>query len=56
MGIAAVAKKVEAKDLPILQSGKKENFPPSTKNHSWRRLRQVLDEPPSANQECAKVG
>ena len=56
MGIAAVAKKVEAKDLPVLQPDKKENSPPSTSDRSRRRLRQALDEPPNANQECAGVG
>ena len=49
MGVAAEAKKAEAKDLPILQPNNKENSPPSTKNHSWRKLRQVLDEPPNTN-------
>ena len=37
MGVAAEAKKVEAKDLPILpilQPDKKENSPPSTRNRS----------------------
>ena len=34
MGVAAEAKKAEAKDLPILQPDKKENFPPSTRNRS----------------------
>ena len=56
MGVAAEAKEVEAKDLPILQPDKKENSPPSTRNCSWRRLRQVLDEPLNTNQECAGVG
>ena len=56
MGVAAEEKEVEAKYLPILQPGKKENSPPSTKNCSWPRLRQVLDEPPNTNQERAGVG
>ena len=34
MGVAAKAKKAEAKDLRILQPDKKENSPPSTKNRS----------------------
>ena len=34
MGVAAEAKKAEAKDLPFLQPDKKENSPPSTKNRS----------------------
>ena len=34
MGVAAEAKKAKAKDLPIFQSDKKENSPPSTKNRS----------------------
>ena len=34
MGVATEAKEAEAKDLPILQPGKKENSPPSTKNRS----------------------
>ena len=34
MGVAAEAKKAEAKDLPILQPDKKEYSPPSTRNHS----------------------
>ena len=34
MGVAIKAKKVEAKDLPILQPDKKEYFPPSTRNRS----------------------
>ena len=34
MGIAAKAKKAEAKDLPVLQSEKKENSPPSTRIRS----------------------
>ena len=34
MGIAAKAKEAEAKDLLILQPGKKENSLPSTKNRS----------------------
>ena len=34
MGVAAEAKKAEAKDLSILQPDKKENSPPSTKNRS----------------------
>ena len=34
MGVVAEAKKVEAKDLPILQPDKKEYSPPSTKNRS----------------------
>ena len=45
MGVAVEAKEAEAKDLPILQSGKKENFPPSTMDRSKCRLCQVLDEP-----------
>ena len=34
MGVAAEAKKAEAKDFPILQLDKKGNFSPSTKNRS----------------------
>ena len=34
MGVVVEAKKVEARDLPILQSDKKEYSPPSTKNRS----------------------
>ena len=34
MGVAAEAKKMEAKDLPILQPDKKENSPLSTRNCS----------------------
>ena len=34
MGVAAEAKKAEAKDFPILQLDKKENFSPSTRNRS----------------------
>ena len=34
MGVAAEAKKVEAKDLPILQLDKKEYSPPSIRNRS----------------------
>ena len=34
MGVTAEAKKVEAKDLPILQPNKKEYSPPSTRNRS----------------------
>ena len=34
MGVAAEAKGAEAKDPPILQPDKKENYPPSTKNRS----------------------
>ena len=34
MGVAAEAKKVEAKDPHILQPNKKEYSPPSTRNHS----------------------
>ena len=56
MGVATETKEAKAKDFPILQSGKKENSPTSIKNRSWCRLRQVLDEPPNANQECAGVG
>ena len=56
MGVAAEAKEAEAKDLSILQPSKKENSPPSTRNRSWRRLCQVLDEPPNANQARAGVG
>ena len=56
MGVAAETKEAEAKDFPILQPGKKENSPTPARNRSWRRLRQVLDEPPNANQECAGVG
>ena len=56
MGIAAEAKRTEAKDLPILQPDKKEHFPPSTKNRSEREPCQVLDYPPNANQERAGVG
>ena len=56
MGVVAEAKEAEAKDLPILQPAKKENSPPLTRNRSWCRLRQVLDEPSNANQECAEVG
>ena len=56
MGVAAETKEAEAKDFPILQLGKKENSPTLARNRSWRRLRQVLDEPLNANQECAGVG
>ena len=56
MGVAAETKEAEAKDFPILQPGKKENSPTPTRNRSWRILRQVLDEPPNANQECAGIG
>ena len=56
MGVVAEAKEAEAKDLPILQPGKKENSPPSIRSRSWRRLRQVLNEPPNANQARAGVG
>ena len=34
MGIAAEAKKTEAKGPPTLQPDKKEYSPPSTRNHS----------------------
>ena len=34
MGVAAEVKEAEAKDFPILQLDKKENFPPSTMNRS----------------------
>ena len=34
MGVAAEAKRVEAKDPPILQLDKKKHFPPSTKDRS----------------------
>ena len=34
MGVAAKARKAEAKDPPILQPDKKEYFPPSTRNRS----------------------
>ena len=34
MDVVAEAKKVKAKNLPILQQDKKENSPPSTKNRS----------------------
>ena len=34
MGVAAEVKEAEAKDLPILQSEKKENSLPSTRNRS----------------------
>ena len=56
MGVVAEAKKAKAKDLPILQSNKKEYSPPSTRNRSYCRSCQVLDYPPNANQECAGVG
>ena len=56
VGVAVEAKEAEAKDFLTLQSGKKENSPPSTRNSSWRKLHQVLDEPPNANQERAGVG
>ena len=49
MGVAAETKEAEAKDFPILQLGKKENPPTPARNSRWRRLCQVLDEPPSAN-------
>ena len=42
--------------FPTFQLGKKEDSPPSTNDRSRRRLRQALDEPPNANQECAGVG
>ena len=56
MGVAVEVKEAEAKDFPILQPDKEENSPPSTRNRSWRRLLQVLDEPPNTNQECAGIG
>ena len=56
MGVAVETKKAEAKDPLILQPDKKEHFPPSTKNRSEREPCQVLDYPPNANQECARVG
>ena len=56
MGVTVEAKEAEAKDPPILQPDKKENFLPSTRNRSLRRSCQVLDEPPNANQECVGVG
>ena len=56
MGIAVEAKEAEAKDFPTFQPGKKEDSPPLAKNRSRHRLRQTLDEPPNANQECAGVG
>ena len=34
MGVAAEAKKLEAKDLPIIQPDKKEYSPPSIRNRS----------------------
>ena len=34
MGVAAEAKKMKAKDLPILQPDKKEYSPPLTRNRS----------------------
>ena len=49
MGVAAETKEAEVKDFPILQLGKKENPPTPTRNSRWRRLCEVLDEPPSAN-------
>ena len=56
MGVTAETKEAEAKDFPILQPGKKENPPTPARNRNWRKLRQVLDEPSSTNQECAGVG
>ena len=56
MGVTTETKEVEAKDFPTLQSGKKENSLTLTRNRSWRRLHQVLNEPLNANQECARVG
>ena len=56
LNVVAGAKEVEAKDFPTFQLGKKEDSPPSTNDRSRRRLRQALDEPPNANQECAGVG
>ena len=56
MGVAVEAKEAEAKDLPTFQPGKKENSPPSARNLNGRKLRQALNEPPNANQECTRVG
>ena len=56
MGVAAEAKRTEAKDPLILQLDKKEHSPPSTKNRSLRESCQVPDYPPNANQERAGVG
>ena len=56
MGVAAEAKRTEAKDPPIIQPDKKEHSPPSTKNRSQCKSCQVPDYPPNANQECAGVG
>ena len=57
MGVAAEAKKVEAKDLPILQLDKKEYSPPSTRNStSADRARSliILQTPIKNVQELAK--
>ena len=56
LDVAAGAKEAKAKDFPTFQPGKKEDFPPSTRDRSRRRSRQALDELPNANQECAGVG
>ena len=56
LDVTAEAKEAEAKDFPTFQLGKKEDSLPSTRDRGRRRLRQALDEPPNANQECAGVG
>ena len=56
MGVAAEAKRIGAKVLPILQPDKKEHSPPLTKNSSQCELYWVPDVPPNANQECVGVG
>ena len=45
LDVAVGAKEAKAKDFPTFQLGKKEDFPPSTRDRSKRRSCQALDEP-----------